>query len=313
MKPSFLSLLLCAAVLPAHASNVVVSNLGSAGGGSTVLASSSGTPLQPGSLVCLGTFPGLAAAAIRELAEQGPAQLGTALVSFGASSSIGTGAQGTPGTIEFTANQATPAGEEELYAVVLNGSTAGASTESLVLKLGNTVPIDDASGLPGYLAVHLRHAEVVFGSATDSGFATAAAAGEPTGYDAWITATLGAGASPDDLLPDADADGDGLSNFTEYAFGSEANSGASLAQVEIIEVEGQLHARYLRRAGDPSLLTICEIASSLGGDDWQELLTPVTVVPESVAPEGYERVQQALPEDQGGKLFARLRAGNKMR
>lgn len=310
MKAAFLSSLIVAAFAsaPALASNVVVSNLTSPEATAATLATASGSPLTAGSLVRLGTFPGLDPAQISTLAEQGPSPLVAALTPFGPAFAIGTGASGTAGSIEFTASQDLAAQGGGLYAVILDAASIETATEALVLKLSEVLPADDASGLPAYLAVHLRDADLVFGfPASGGGFASKASGSLPGSFETWIASQLGSGASPADLLAGADPDRDGASNLVEYALGSGAADGSSIAKPEIHRSGGQFFVRYLRRVGDPGLQIDCETESQLAAGTWPTLDTPLTILEDPSAPAGYERVEQPLPATEG-QAFARLRA-----
>lgn len=301
--------LACLAACPATASNVVVSNFSQAGHEEGILMDSNHQPLPVGSLVQLGSFPGKTPEEIAALANSGATDLMAALVPFGQPVAIGAGSTSSAGTLEFTASSALQAGITGLHVVVLNASSVEAATEWLVLKIKTPVPADDPSGLPGYLAVHLRDSELVFGSATTTGFATGTGVVEQ-GFTAWIAAQLGSGALPADLLPEADADGDGLSNLLEYAFGSSAKDGSSRAALELLKLGDSFAVEYLRRTDDSALTFACETEADPAAIEWTVLDTPISVVTdERPVPAGYERVRQALPST-GACLFARLRASN---
>jgi len=305
-RPATVASLILLSAMTCPASNVVVSNLSAAGSETAALTDSSGTPLAAGSIVQLGTFPGLDAAAITALAGQGPLALLEGLTPFGPAFPIGTGAGNAAGQIEMTANQAVGATTGGLYAVVLNAPAAGAATEVLVLKLADSIPADDASSLPGYLAVHLRDAELVFGSQGDSGFSTQAIV-VPGAFDAWILAQLGAESDPADRDAGADADGDGLSNLLEYGLGSLAGDGSSRPRIEIQELNGEYHVLSLRRTNDPAISFACEVQADLSAIVWPVLDTPLLEAanPPAAAPEGYQWMQQRLPS--GSRAFVRLK------
>ncbi len=291
------------------ASNVVISNYSEPGNEDSILMDSQHQPLPLGSLVQLGTFPGKSAAEVSALANAGGQELMAALVPFGQPVVIGAGSSSSAGTLEFTASSAVAAGITGLHLVVVNAPSAAAATERLVLAIGSPVPADDPSGLPGYLAVHLRNAVLVFGSSTATGFATSA--GSPQqGFAAWIAAQLGNGALAEDLLPAADADRDGLPNLLEYALGSAANDGSSRAALELLKVEDSFVVQYLRRTDDAALAISCETTEDPAAPQWNTLGTPLSVAADQVGvPAGYERVRQALPAA-GACLFARLRASD---
>ncbi len=307
MKPALIvAALLGITTAPLAASNVVLSNFSESNSADTALQDSQGHPLPVGSFVLAGTFPGLATVEVAALANSGADDLVSACTVFGAAVSMGSGSSGTPGMIEFTASAPLTAEiEEGLYAVVLNGASPAQATECLVLKFSSPVPADDPSGLPGYLAVHLREAAVVFGARTASGFTTRATGSVPGGFEAWILTQAAKGA---DLLPDGDADADGVTNLLEYAFGSGAGDGASLATLEILPV-GENHAvQYLRRVDDPVLVISCETVTAVNEDTWFTLNSPVATVADDPrpVPAGYERVRQLLPAGMH-RAFARLR------
>jgi hypothetical protein len=305
-RPATVVSLILLSALACPASNVVLSNLSAAGSTAAALTDSSGTPLAAGSMVQLGTFPGLDAAAIAALAGQGPVALLEGLTPFGPAFEIGTGAGNAAGQIEVTANQAVGVATGGLFAVILNASATGTSTEMLLLKLADTVPADDASSLPGYLAVHLRDAEVVFGSEADGGFSTRAIVAPGT-FDAWILAQLAEDSDPAERSAGADADRDGFSNLLEYGLGSLAGDGSSRPRIEIRETNGEYHVFSLRRMGDPALAVACEVQSDLSAIVWPLLDTPLleAMNPPATAPDGYQWTQQRLPA--GSRAFVRLK------
>jgi len=274
------------------------------------LSDSTGAALPVGSQIRLGTFANLSGAEILALAAQGPAAVNAALLPFGQTSAVGNGSTGAAGTLEFTASEPLAAGLADLYALVLNATNTADATELLLLKISSRVPADDPSGLPGYLAVHLRHAELIYGTPSGAGFSTGAAQDQPSGFATWITAQLGAGAAPEDLAEDADADHDGFPNLLEYALGSQAGSGSSLATLELVTSDGQRHVQYLRRNDDATLSITCELQVDPAAPAWTVLTSPVVVIAEPAAPAGYERVRRLLPESPAGRAFARLRVAD---
>jgi hypothetical protein len=303
---TFLSLFLASAVV-ASASNVVVSNLATAASSGALLTDASGAPLPSGSMVRLGTFPGLDVTAIVALAQQGPGALLAGLDGFGPAFVVGAGAGSAAGHVEITANQAVASSISGLHAVILNAPTVEAATEVMVLRLADSVPADDASSLPGYLAIHLRDAEVVFGTRGSAGIATQSASVPATGFGAWILAQLGDESSPADRAAEADADGDGLANLLEYALGSSAGDGSSRVRVEIREQGGEYFVLSLRRLQDPALEFVCEVQADLSSSNWPELDSPLAQAfnPPSIAPEGYQWMEQKLPS--GSRSFVRVK------
>jgi hypothetical protein len=305
MTPTVFALaLLGIMATPLAASNVVVSNLSQTAGGNAALQDSQGMPLAAGSFVQAGSFSGKTAAELAALANDGAVALMAEFTPFGTAVTVGTGSGGTAGTIEFTASAPISAEiPESLHVVVFNASNPAEATECLILGIGEA-PLDDPSGLPGYLAVHLRETTLVFGTRTASGFATRGEA-VTGGFETWIATQTGSGTN---LLPDEDADSDGVANLVEYAFGSAAGEGSSRASLEIVKLGEAFAAEYLRRNDDPALVMFCETGTNPSSGTWLPLESPVVALAEDPrpVPAGYERVRQSLP-GVPDRLFARLR------
>lgn len=282
-----------------HATIAVTSNLSAATSPGALVHDSRGVPLPIGCQVRLVTFGGAAPAQIAAWAARGEGTLLGQAVPFGPPAAIGDGG-GPAGTIEFQAESPLAAPAGGLHAIVRNAT----GTELLVLKLADTVPADDSSGLPGYVSAHFEDAELVFGRSHAAGFATRAA---PAGFDAWIAGALGSGRPPGDYLPDADPDRDGVASLLEYALGSGPANGASLGRPHLHRrPDGSYQVRYLRRDDDETLSYRPEHGTSLGAPDWLPVESPAEAVAAGPhpAPAGYRWVGHALPP--GGRRFVRL-------
>lgn len=301
-----LAILLSGGIALAPAATLVLSNRETPGAPSTaLLVDSRGQRLPVGAWIQAGTFPGRSPAEITDLCAGGASAVLAALVPFGDSSSVGTGAAGSAGTIEFAASAPLATGLTEIYGVLLNAAPAEDASEMLVVKLANEVPADDACGLEGYLAVHLRDAEPVFGATVSGGLATATWL---TGFAAWIASRLPSGSAAANRIADADPDGDGLANLVEYALGSDAGDRNSCSGAALILTGDAPVIRSLRRNDDAQLEYAVETSDSLAPESW----IPVTSSPAAVtgppdAPLGYHWIDQILPATIRSGLFVRLR------
>jgi hypothetical protein len=285
---------------------VVFSNLESAAeGDSARLLDSHGDPLAAGSWIRLGHFGNLGPVEIVSLAGQGKDALLAAFVPFGVPSSLGNGASGNPGRIEFPASAPLAAPLQSLHAVVFNASSPDTATELLVVKLPDAVPMDDPSGLVGYLAVHLEDAVLLAGTATSDGISTT-----PTGgvFQAWMAGQVTGEIPPDELLPNGDADADGFANLLEYGLGSHAGNSGSRPEMALLRETGVLRMRFLRRSDDPGLDFVLETSASMAEQTWVASPSSPLEVPSPPfpAPEGFLWMQYDLPMA-SNRIFARLR------
>jgi hypothetical protein len=289
---------------PLHATIAVASNLSAAASPGALTHDAQGHPLPIGCQVLLATFGAATSGQIAAWASQGAGTLLGQATTFGPPAAIGDGS-GLAGAIEFQAESPLAFPASGLHAIVLNAPTPAASSELLVLKLADTLPADDPSGLPGYVSVHFEDAELVFGQPHAAGFATGVAS---AGFDAWITSALGTGRPESDYLPDSDPDQDGLGSLLEYALGSQPADGGSLGRPHLHRrPDGGYQVRYLRRDDDGSLLYQPEHTTNLGGPDWLPLESPAETLSSGPhpAPAGYRWIGQALPA--GSTRFVRLR------
>lgn len=288
-------------------STVVFSNLvPDAAGNASRLVDSHGTPLAAGCWIRLGTFGNLGAADIAALAQQGPAVLLAAFTPFGGESSIGTGMNSVPGRIEFAASAPLTSPLPGLYAVILNGPSPGTAKELLVASIPGIAPPDDASGLVGYLAVHVEDALLIVGTQTAGELATVA---QVTRFESWIKEHTSSGLSPEKLLPNADADGDGAANLLEYSLGALPGDAASQPVMESIRENGVLRIRFLGRSDDPGLALTMQTSGTMEEGSWAPANTTLAAVPSPPypAPAGFVWLQQDLPMSED-RLFVRLRA-----
>ena len=289
-----------------RAAEAVVSNLEAEGSASAVISDSTGSPLSAGCHLRLVMFPEKSPAEIAVIADSGLAAMLAQSQIFGIASAIGSGGS-EPGRLEFQTGEAVTQPLTGLHLLAVNAADPATATEYLLLKLPIVLPADELAGPGAHTSIHLADAEVVFGSSTATGFATAAAA-TPSGFGSWVGAMLGAGYTEADHLPDADHDRDGRANLIEYATGTLPSDAALVECLKLQhEAGGETQVLFLRRADDEGILSKIDYREVLGAGDWSELASAITTPTEVPfpAPEGCEWVRQTLPAANRG--FVRLR------
>lgn len=289
-----------------RAAEAVVSNLEAEGTVSSVICDSSGAPLAAGCHLRLVVFPGKSQAQISEIGSAGLAAILEQSQIFGTPSAVGSGGA-EPGRLEFQTGEAITQPLTGLHLLVVNSTDPATATQYLLLRLPMILPADELSGPAAHTSIHLADAEVVFGSSTASGFATASAV-SPSGFESWIGSMLGGGFTEVDRQPDADPDHDGRENLLEYAIGTLPSDAV---QVECLRLQrdagGGTHVLYLRRGDDQGILCRIDYREVLGEGSWSELTSAIATPAEIPfpAPAGCEWVWQALPA--GDRGFVRLR------
>jgi hypothetical protein len=98
-----------------------------------------------------------------------------------------------------------------------------------------------------------------------------------SGFAAWVASLFSGNRPPADRLPEADPDGDGQSNWAEYAFGSSPLEPSS-APVEVRRAEepGALVVTYRIRTSATELRSVVETSRDLRG--WEDALGRVVEV-----------------------------------
>ena len=144
------------------------------------------------------------------------------------------------------------------------------------------------SGVPGAVAVNGNKLELIVGD----------------GFAAWISGITFAPGS--DTSVTGDPDGDGLNNFTEYAFGLAPDSGASVSPVSAAPNRSTGTFSYTRRK--PSLTGIsytCQASTGLAA--WNDFI-PVSQASDNGNP--VETVTVTIPASwlNGESLFLRVKA-----
>jgi hypothetical protein len=129
-----------------------------------------------------------------------------------------------------------------------------------------------------------------------------------TDYQAWIQ-SLAAGENESSLAdPDADEDHDGLTNFTEYAFGLDPQDSASVSPVSISALKASGTLTYTRRKTSLSGLTYT-VWTSTDLSSWTEDTGAAGPASAILGPD-YESVEAVLSPERlsADRLFVRIMA-----
>lgn len=130
-----------------------------------------------------------------------------------------------------------------------------------------------------------------------------------TAFGNWLAATFTNGEGVEIAGAYADPDGDGVSNFGEYAFGGDPESSASAPHAVLVNPTATGHdLEFFRLIAPDGVGYAIEVSTDLS--EWIEYasatVVPVAAVP---APSGYERVKVTLPKvSEISKRFYRVRA-----
>ncbi len=128
------------------------------------------------------------------------------------------------------------------------------------------------------------------------------------GYQAWASTAFTAGTAAELTGPDADPDGDGLTNFAEYAFGSSPNHlDPAPLQARGGSAEKGFTFTYRRRTSALGLRY--RIESSVDLKRWDVPVGGVEILSETAKPDGSTQVEARLipvPGEDASVLFVRL-------
>ena len=214
------------------------------------LTSLAGLPLGAGVTVRMGATPGMSDDALLDAAATGGfAAVGSSFLPFGEPRTIGEGAAGAAGAFEVALKQATAGsplvGEEVTLLIETNGGQ-----EFLVARFkGQLFEADSDTGLEPLLSLHLADARIIVGNRyAGPRFATSPAP-ERGSYALWMAGFSNI-SDPAMKLPEADADGDGRSNFLEYVTAGNPDSGDDAVPCRIDRDEsGDFWVRFSRSVG----------------------------------------------------------------
>ena len=303
--------LLATFVFPATAGTVVITTLPDASHPLIPLTSVGGIPLGNGVEITIGAFPGLNDDEILDAAATGGfAQLAAAFQPFGSGQNIGDGVDGLAGNFEISArrlirNLPSPWVSEEISLLIRKEG----GQEFMVARFkGKLFGLDPDTGLESLFSLHLADARVIVGSRHGVGNISTSSAPEAGSYDTWMAAFTTI-SGPAKRLPGADADGDGRSNFLEYATGGNPDFPADPAPCQLVAApEGGFWLRFSRAPGIGDSSPQVESSGNLVSA-WKLLEGTVEVdpnPPSSIAGRDWMRIRLAQPS--GAKGFYRLTA-----
>lgn len=272
-----------------------------------------GIPLAAGSLVQVGVFPGLTDDEVLDAAASGglTGVLGS-WVGFAGAQAIGDGVDGAAGGFEIALRQALPTasplvGEE----VSLVAQNAGGQEFFVARFKGVRFAADPDTGLEQVLSLHLADARAITGTRygrTRLATSTAPARGS---FETWMDGFPGI-TDPHLKHPDADADGDGRSNYLEYVTGSSPVSATEPQPCQLISDGGGFWIRFSRAAGLGNAQPMVEMSGDLISA-WEKLDGVLETDPNPPSAGSLEWMRIRLPQDPGGqplpRQFFRLRTG----
>lgn len=307
---SRVSILLTAVIAPAMAGMVVITSLPDESRPLVPLTSLGAAPLGSGVEVRVGAFPGMCDDAILDAASAGGfAQITTAFQSFGNAQGIGDGVDGLAGNFEISVQQATPdlqspaVGEEVSLLITKDGGQ-----EFLVARFkGKLFEVDSDTGLETLLSLHMADAKVIVGNRYGVGNISTSPAPSVGSFGTWIAGFP----RLDDAgkrFPVADPDGDGRSNFLEYATGGNPDSPTDPLPCQIDpDGEGDFWIRFSRATGIGSVSHQIEISGDLVSP-WQPLDGIIVPDPGPPATIGMSWMKIRVPQPVGTTGFFRLNA-----
>ena len=274
------------------------------------LTSRSGQPLDAGVEIRLGAFPGMTGDDLLDLAAaDGFAGINDAFVPFGPSASMGEGADATAGRFEIAVRETLRPGssplidEEIAMLVVKNGGD-----EFMIARFpGEVFAADGDEAMESFTALHLANARVVVGNRFGSSQMTTAPPPPVGSFTEWI-AGFPSITDPALMTPDADADGDGRSNFLEYATGGNPASGADAALSRLMAgEEGGWWFHFRSVPGLGAARYQAQTAEDLAGP-WVPLAGSATPA-ESMEPgaaTGWMKVPAPMEHTEDARRFFRL-------
>ncbi len=267
---------------PLMAGTVVVTSIPDAARALQPLTSLNGVALAPGTSIRVGAFPGLSDDQVLDLASQGGiTQLGAAFIAFGSSCVIGQGVDGAAGSFEIAVKDSGAAAAWIGQTVSLLIQTTGG--EFLVARFqGKIFEADSATGLEPLLSLHLADAKVIVGNRP--GVAKLATSLPPAvgSFGTWL-AGFPSVVDPALMLPGADADYDGRSNFLEYATGGNPASPTDPAACRISPApNGGMWVHFNRVAGLGTIRYTLQSSAEMNAS-WPEAAGTIEPDPENPA------------------------------
>lgn len=239
---------LIASCLSLSAETVIITTLADETRPMAPLTSLGGIPLDESAQVRVGAFSGLSDSALLDLAAaNGLAGISSAFAPFGATASIGQGANGTAGGFEISIRDT---GAEALDGEVISLLLQTQGGEFLIARFhGSVFQAQTATGLEPLHSLHLAAAALISGSRIGASKLSTSPAPAVGSFSTWLAGFTSI-TDPNLKLPTADADGDGRSNFLEYATGGDPASSGDAAACEITpDGSGGMWVRFRRQPG----------------------------------------------------------------
>lgn len=272
------------------------------------LTSLAGLPLGAGVTIRVGATPGMSDDALLDAAAAGGfAAVESSFLPFGNPCTIGEGAAGAVGVFEVALKQATAGsplvGQEVTLLVEKDGGQ-----EFLVARFqGQLFEADSDTGLEPLLSLHLADATIIVGNRyAGPRFATSPAP-ERGSYASWIAGFSNI-TDPLERLADADADGDGRSNFLEYVTAGNPDSGDDAVPCRIDRgPSGDFWIRFSRSVGIGGASHGIETSADLA-TPWQWLPGVPEPDPEPPVAGNLDWMRIRVPAPLPAKAFFRLQS-----
>ncbi len=212
------------------------------------LTSLGGIPLNGTAQIRVGAFPNMGEDELLDLAASGGLSgISGAFSPFGTAATIGQGVDGAAGGFEISIRDTDSASlDGELISLLLQTQ----SGEFLIARFkSRAFQAQTETGLEPLHSLHLADADLVTGSRTGVSELSTSTAPAVGSYSTWM-AGFPTITNPDLKLPGADADGDGRSNFLEYATGGNPASSGDAPACEILpDGSGGMWLRFRRVPG----------------------------------------------------------------
>ncbi len=307
MHPFLSTAILLATAAPLAAGTVVVTSVPDETRPLQPLGSLDGTPLSGEAEIRIGAFPGMDADALLDSAATGGlAAISAAFVPFGEPRRIGEGTADEEGSFEISVRQEIPD----------PGSPLVGETISLLIRQGEEILVarfpgenfeaDPDTALEPVKSLHLSDARLVLGNRLGTDKLAAGPVSAQGSYDLWIGG-FPAISDPALQLPGADADGDGRSNFLEYATGGDPASPLDPPPCQLVREGAYMWVKFRREPGLGTVGLSVESSASLAAD-WAEFSGTLEPDPGSSGGDdpGWFRMQ-VIPGT--GPAFFRLSTG----
>jgi hypothetical protein len=177
----------------------------------------------------------------------GLAQVSTAFSPFGATASIGQGVAGAAGGFEISIRDT---GSASLDGEVISLLLQTQSGEFLIARFhGSLFQAQTDTGLEPFHSLHLADADLITGNRMGAFKFSTSPAPVVGSFTAWL-AGFPSITDPALKLHEADADGDGRSNYLEYATGGDPSSAGDPPACEILpDGAGGMWVRFRRVPG----------------------------------------------------------------